>query len=244
MKDPKHKNLIEIDVRKELYGSMDAGHILLSQQNQAKPSATDVLKMWTPDLATAFDKLLNNTQVKKALKTNKYDVLLQESLMYYAFFPLKQYLKCPMIGIQSFDVLYNNNDAFGNVPFPSYYLDWLHDSGADLTFRERMWNFISFLELQWYNRFEVVPLMQEVATRHFGNIDVLEAEKTFDLMLLNGNPIFNPARPLMPAMIHIGGLHYRERNPLPNVSKNFYFCFKLQNKTSHGIYFKTNSLKS
>lgn len=78
------------------------------------------------------------------------------------------------------------------------------------------------IEYRKYFFFEYLPVLNRIAQKYF-NIktkNIWELQNNVDLILANTNPVFHIPKPHVPNYIEIGGLHEREKKPLPQVSSN------------------------
>lgn len=221
--NPKLTNLTEINVRNETYGLWNVGKISFnSQQDVERP--TFFLREWCRATELMSDAILSHKRVKDLLQNNHFDLILLEQLPYTVFQPLRNHFKCPLVGISSLALTLNNYDAFGNPTYPSYYVDFFNPSSHDLTFFERTQNFLHAIEFRYLFYTKCLAPQQKIAEKHFGkHVDIQESAKAVDLVLVNMNPIFFAAYPIVPAIVQIGGLHTRKRESLPQVSTKLFF---------------------
>lgn len=232
--NPKLTNLREINVRNETYGFLNSGDLLLA--NQVKRQNTmEFIKSYSPLVVDVLGGILRNLEVTQLLKKAKFDLIMVEHLNYPILFALKEHFKCPLVGMISFELSQTGHDTVGNPTFPSYSADWGKESGSDLDFWQRLDNFWYAVECRWYHYFTVIPMHEKLAESIFGKkVDLVKAERSVDLILVNSNPIFHEPKPNVPAIIEIGGLHSRKSQFLNAVS--FSNKFTIVGSTSTGCF--------
>lgn len=204
IKDPNLTNLTEIDIHDSAYSALPIGQILLEKSTGRK-----IQKFYQglPYMIKVIEVIFTNPAVQTAFNQT-YDLIIVEHFYYNGIYALQKFHTCPMIAITSTDLTVLGYDALGSPTFPSYYVDWMMPSGMDLTFWERLDNFVFALEVRWFNYWKMIPAHEELVERVFGlKVDLVEAEGNIELVLVNSNPIFHNPRPLMPGMVEIGGMH-------------------------------------
>lgn len=92
-----------------------------------------------------------------------------------------------------------------------------------MNFHQRAMNFLTFMVEEYYYYVKHLPKQKQLYEKFFPN-----AKKNFYEMLKSSAIIFanthvsaSSARPLLPNMIDIGGIHVNEANPLPIEFQNF-----------------------
>ena len=94
-----------------------------------------------------------------------------------------------------------------------------------MTFFQRMANFMFHNYVLYYRKFHHLPIMDNIAQSYFGKSTPLpsEIEKNFSLVMVNTHYSLDYTRPLVPAMITVGGMHITPGKELPNVRNILYF---------------------
>ena len=89
-----------------------------------------------------------------------------------------------------------------------------------MTIFQIMANFIFHNYVLYYRKFHHLPIMENTTQKYFGNLTPLpsEIEKNISLVMVNTHHSLDYPRPLVPAMIAVGGLHIKPGQELPNVS--------------------------
>ncbi|XP_044734448.1 UDP-glycosyltransferase UGT5-like [Chrysoperla carnea] len=239
--DPNLRNLTEIDIHKETYEVIDGQKWL--EEAQYQPS-TEVnrMRLYLPLLRETADQVLSAPKVKELIQSQNehFDLVIVEMIMMSAhFFGFRERFNCPAIGLASMETSLNGMDAIGNSPHPNYYGSFFTEySGGNLSFWERLLLLWHHIDFRLYYHFQYLPISNEMLVKHF-NITTKTAwdlEKSVDLILTNTNPIFHVPKPKVPNLIDIGGLHQREKKPLPKELKQF-----LDSSKQGVIYFSLGS---
>lgn len=216
--NPELTNLTEINVHDETYGVINSGDLLLKNQLN-KLTTMEFIKSYSPLVVPILRNILKNKQVQEILKNGEFDLVMVEHLNFPVLFGLKEHFKCPLIGIISFELTMTGHDTVGNPTYPSYAADFGGYAGPDLTFWERLDNFLYALEARRYHYWEIIPEHEMLAEEIFGKqMDLVKAERSVDLILVNSNPVFHEPKPSVPAIVEIGGLHSRKSQFLNPVS--------------------------
>lgn len=216
--NPDLTNITEINVRDETYGVINSGDLLLNNQLN-KLTTMEFIKSYSPLVVPILRNILKNKQVQEILINGEFDLVMVEHLNFPVLFGLKEHFKCPLIGMISFELTMTGHDTVGNPTYPSYAADFGGYSGPDLTFWERLDNFLYALEARRYHYWETIPEHEVLAEEIFGKqMDLAKAERTVDLILVNSNPVFHEPKPNVPAIVEIGGLHSRKSQFLNPVS--------------------------
>jgi hypothetical protein len=90
-----------------------------------------------------------------------------------------------------------------------------------MTFIQRMVNFLLHTFILYYRTFHHLPNIDNIAKKYFGNSTLLpsEIERNVSLVMVNTHFSFDYPRPLVPAMIPVGGMHITPGKELPKVSE-------------------------
>lgn len=216
--DQNIENLKEIDIHNETYGAFNFGNFLVYSL-KAKPRSSVVSQQIERFAVKLIEIVLTHPEFK-ALHNDKFDVIIMGWFYPKILHGLKDHFKCPLIGIVSTDIMLLGADALGNPAFPSYYVDVAKPSGRDLSFYQRLENFAFAMDMRWWFYSQGMHLGNELYKKVYNqDIDMKKMASNLDLLLVNYNPIFHLPKPMVPAIIPIGGIHERNRNPLPKVSK-------------------------
>ncbi|KAL6734918.1 hypothetical protein Aduo_005406 [Ancylostoma duodenale] len=92
----------------------------------------------------------------------------------------------------------------------------------DLTFMERTFNLISYLRALYIHHHVVLPRIDAVFQKHYpGVATAFDIERNASINFVNNPPIFDFARPYMPRVNFVGGLHCRNATALGGASNDF-----------------------
>lgn len=174
--------------------------------------------------AQLSEHALINEDVQKLLKSNeKFDVVIVELFAIDALLGFGQHFDCPVIGVNTFDGVYWNDVFTGNEsPYsyvPMVFLG-LHDQ---MTFSQRLKNtFYSGMEKILYN-FYNLRNQRNIYDKYFpkATIPFDEAYKSLSILFTNSHVSSSSARPFLPNMIGINGIHIEPAKPLPNDLQSF-----------------------
>lgn len=133
---------------------------------------------------------------------------------------LSKIFDCPLVGIRSVGLKVEYHDSIGNPTNPAYipiaYMD--HRNG----FWGRLDNFLVSIFGRLQHHLLVMPHAKEIIQKYFKNftdVDIGDVERNVSLILLNTQPIFTGARPFVPSVVEVAGLHLGyEINSLSKVS--------------------------
>ncbi|WKX96388.1 hypothetical protein Q1695_012660 [Nippostrongylus brasiliensis] len=92
----------------------------------------------------------------------------------------------------------------------------------DLTFVERTFNLASYLRALYIHQHLVLPRIDAVFQKHYpGVATAFDIERNASINFVNNPPIFDFARPYMPRVNFVGGLHCRNATDLGGDLKRF-----------------------
>ena len=172
----------------------------------------------------AVEHIMEQEIVQKLLNSNeKFDAVFVEVFAVDALFGFGQRFNCPVIGVTTFDGVYWNDVYTGNVSPYSYVPMVFYGLPDEMNFMQRLENTIfSILEKIFYN-FYHLPNQKKLYEKYFP-----DAKNSFDLIHKNISLVFSnshlstsSARPLMPNMIDIGGVHVNPPKALPKDIQDF-----------------------
>ncbi|XP_018319519.1 UDP-glucuronosyltransferase 2B17 [Agrilus planipennis] len=213
LKDNRLVNLTEIDIS-FLYNYV----VNNDYENSYRYPRLLILHLQEMGIRAVTEDVLKLPQMQDILnnKDEKFDLVLVEMGASTIFSLLGNRLKCPVVGVRSVALKLHNHDVIGNPTNPAY-ISIGHYENIKNRFWKKVDNFIFGFLYRIYFYLHTVPATNELAKKYFPNSSqtVLEAEKNLSLILLNTDPILNGVRPLVPAVVEIGGIH------LDQVSKNY-----------------------
>lgn len=186
--------------------------------------------------ADLSDLVLSSKQLK-ALKSQKFDLIILYSLFTESFLGLAHHFKAPVILFSTFGSMPNIDKLTGNVSPPSYLATLSFNKPGEMTFWQRMSNFWSvllaylvFLPLNDYYQ-------KQVLKKHFPFAPLLEElEETVAMVFLNTHYSLEIPRPYITNVIPIGGIHIKKARLLPQDLQQF-----LDNSPNGVVYFSLGS---
>lgn len=116
----------------------------------------------------------------------------------------------------------NDQYTLGNLIMTSYPSNWDHyaTTPGELSFYQRLKNFIAVWKYLLYYRTVIVNTHQAIARKHFGDDipDLNELEKNISLVFENQQIPMSFVKPNVPKVIGISGFHVKKKiDPLPTV---------------------------
>lgn len=210
------KNIKEIiipDFRDYFWGGKDANTL-----KQARTMPSFMIGLMIPYLGPKLsDIILNTPEVKKALESEKFDLVFGEAYMDEAILAgAAAKNNAILVSLSTFIPNFWPNYAVGNPAPSSYVPDTLLAFPSEMTYCQRLINLAhtSFLELMQ----RLTMFMHDrVMRRHFGNdlpyIDNIW--RNTSLLLVNNHPALSFPRPQLPNTIDIAGMHIYPPKPLP-----------------------------
>ncbi|CAJ0606351.1 unnamed protein product [Cylicocyclus nassatus] len=92
----------------------------------------------------------------------------------------------------------------------------------ELTFFERTFNLISYLRQLYIHHHIVLPRIDAVFQKHYPGVETaFDIERNASINFVNNPPIFDFARPYMPRVNFVGGLHCHNATDLGGALKDF-----------------------
>jgi glucuronosyltransferase len=108
----------------------------------------------------------------------------------------------------------------GNPENPSYMPNYQLPYTSHMTFSERVFNFVIHIITTSLYQYSYIPKQEAIAKKYFKE-DLprfMDVWKNFSIILVNTLVGLDDARPLLPSVIPIGGMHIKEKpDPLPKV---------------------------
>ncbi|XP_073985134.1 UDP-glycosyltransferase UGT5-like [Rhodnius prolixus] len=160
----------------------------------------------------------NTMQLKeiKTLASEKYDVIITEMFNSHVMFGLFHKIGAPVIGFSSCNLLPWTNDALGNPNNPSYNPVIVSDLSMYMTLKERLLNMFYLIFSKIIYSYLFVPETQVLAEKYFGKLpDLTNVAENTNLILVNTHFSLFGAKPQVPGVIEVGGIHILPKKPLP-----------------------------
>ncbi|XP_068994073.1 uncharacterized protein [Neodiprion pinetum] len=209
--DPTLKNYTEVDVS-FLYDIFNKETDWIAGRNE--DTWLGVLRRITPIFMMMTEGALGHSEVQKLHAPNsgeKFDLMLIEMLYWPAYLPLAKRFDVPVVGMASLSLSVYMQYGIGNPIMASHPSNW--DCGAavlgDLTFWQRLKNFVRTWRFLYWYRTDYMQKQQEIARKYFGNDipDIGDVEKNISLVFVNQQTPITFVRPNIPNIVGIGGFH-------------------------------------
>lgn len=218
--DPSLTNLTEIDTS----FSYEIWHRFNQFTKERLEGYSPIQSMYgmSQGLLELCDRTLDHPEVKKIIQdpNEKFDLVLNEWLLFPSTFAFGTRFNCPIVGLSSFGLNLHGHDSIGNPTHPVYNPDFYLPYSHNLNFWQRVYSVIYSVWYRFYFNFKLLPQHDAIAKKHFGgNFPYLtDALKRISFVFISENPVYTGAKPRVPALIDISGLHIKPPNPLPQVS--------------------------
>ncbi|XP_046751366.1 uncharacterized protein LOC124414462 [Diprion similis] len=178
-----------------------------------------IVRKIKPKLLSMTKGILGHSELEKLYAPNsgeRFDLMLIEMLYWPAFLPLAKRFDVPVIGMASLSLSVYMQYGIGNPILSSHPSTW--DDGAvdleDLTFLQRLKNFVQTWRFMYWYRTDYMKEQQEIARKYFGNDipDIGDIEKNISLVFVNQQAPITFVRPNVPSIIDIGGVHVSKQS--------------------------------
>ncbi|XP_049877469.1 UDP-glucosyltransferase 2-like [Pectinophora gossypiella] len=194
----------------------------LTRQDQSlKPSFVRNLEQIMKECVQACETVSRIPAVKDLLNsTVMFDMVIVEVFGSECFLPLGQRFQAPVVGLLSSVPLPWVNEQLGNPEATSYVPAYMMGYGQHMNLWERFANTMSVLWAKILYRYKSQLPSQAIADRLFGPGPKLESlAQNYSLVLSNSHFSINEVRPLVPALVEVGGLHLDDSQKLPRELK-------------------------
>ncbi|KAK0086261.1 hypothetical protein PV325_003460 [Microctonus aethiopoides] len=206
-------NSVEVFVN--VVNLMEIKHTLITQLIEVT-----ILRDWA--LKCCRDSL-SVPKVKELIKSDaKFDLIITEAFNSPCFLGFVHRFNAPFISLSS-HVLMPWANNLGNPENPSYVPNIFHGFSSNMNIYQRLINTISKLYMNFFYEFAVSWSMHSIVEEAFGpGVPPLnEIARKESAMLVNTHYSLQGAKPNVPTVIEVGGLHIQQPKPLPNNLKKF-----------------------
>lgn len=167
--------------------------------------------------------MFSNAKVKKLLQSNeKFDLIFGELFNSECSQGLALRYGAPLVAISTTTIMPWHNGHFGNPDNPSFIPNNHIWFGNRMGFSDKVINFLGTIyakTMYWIFFDSNKKLLEEHLNRKITNLDGLI--RNTSLLLVNSHWSLTFARPLVPAVVEIGGVHVQKAKKLPEV-RQFY----------------------
>lgn len=163
-----------------------------------------------------------SAHLRDFLKANQtFDVVIAEFFNSDCFAGFINKFKAPLIGISSCTIMHWTNERFANPTHPAYIPNNLMDFSDQMTFFQRVENLLVGIFHQIYFT-KIMTKNDKTLVKKYLDSETLKLKNIIfnaSLLLVNTHFSLNLPRPLVPAVIEVGGIHIDKPKTLTKVSK-------------------------
>jgi glucuronosyltransferase len=170
-------------------------------------------------------EILSDKSVQELIHSRDihFDLIILEAFFSECFLPFGYKFKAPIIKFCTFGGTYWMGDWVGNPSPYSYVPNGLLDFSDRMNLWERVLNSLSNIFFRLGRQFYYLPRQDKIVRPFFKDADSLPHLSELDatstaLVLLNSHFSISYAKPLMPNLVQVGGLHIKAPKKLPDVS--------------------------
>ncbi|XP_034488783.1 UDP-glucuronosyltransferase 2B15 [Drosophila innubila] len=178
---------------------------------------------WTFSLVS--ECILSDEGVQKLIHSGEtFDLFLAEMVQTESLFGLAQHFNATLMGFSSYGNDYVIDELMGNISPLSYNPHITSPRSNIMTFYERLLNRWEIWTEKIVYYIVHTPVMEEQYAKYFPNAKktLSEVMDSFELILLGQHFTLSYARPYLPNMIEVGGIHISHKPiPIPEDIKQF-----------------------
>ena len=202
------------------------------------PSILNELFIFDMSIKTT-EAMMSSDEVQMLMSSGEiFDAVIVELFALDALIGFGQHFNCPVLGVTTFDGVYWN-DIYTSNQSPYSYVPMIFAGLPDeMTFTQRLHNTVlSIVEKVAFN-FYHLPKQRKLYEKYFprATFSFDEVFKNISLVFMNSHVSSAAARPFMPNMIEIGGIHMEPKKELPKDFQDF-----LDSATDGAILFSMGS---
>ncbi|XP_015599278.1 UDP-glucuronosyltransferase 2C1 [Cephus cinctus] len=183
----------------------------------------DIIQHSNPFTDTAFMSIMAGNDLCELLRReplssfikntprDKYDIFLTEIFGANCYLGFGAHFDVPLVAVTSSVILPWENDYVANPESTSYVPNYMLPYTDRMNFYERFVNTVMSIIIKY--EFAYFTKSQDVVLKEVFGPDspgVRELESKIDLLLVNSHYSINTLRPLVPAVVEVGGLHVHE----------------------------------
>ncbi|GLV43697.1 UDP-glycosyltransferase family 35 member B1 [Carabus blaptoides fortunei] len=180
---------------------------------------------------------LNHTNFRKLLNSDAtFDLIIIEAMFNEAHVGIGYHYNAPVIMLSTVGSSSIVNKFVANPAPSSMVPDTFLGLPSRMNFVQRMVNTLATGLMDLFHQFYHLRVQNNLLQEYFPDAPHLQdvIREHVSLLLLNGDPSFDGAKPLMPNMVHIGGYHVEEPKALPQVNKQLTSHPRLRVFITHG----------
>ncbi|XP_032521446.2 UDP-glucosyltransferase 2-like [Danaus plexippus] len=200
----------------------DLANNLTKQQSTFKPDTIRNLENIIKECVHACDVVSQHAEVKALVNSSKtFDLVIVEVFGSECFLPFGKRFDAPVVGLLSSVPLPWLNDQLGNPEETAYVPAYMMGYGQHMNLFQRFINTVAVIWAKAFYRNKSQIPSQIIADRLFGPGPRLESlAQNYSLVLSNSHFSINEVRPLVPALVEVGGLHLDSTQQLPKELRN------------------------
>nr|QVG59850.1 UDP-glucuronosyltransferase [Nilaparvata lugens] len=167
-------------------------------------------------------------------ETSPFDLVIIELFNNDLHLGLAEKLRCPFLSISPCALMPWANPRLANPDNPSYVPHTLSEFSTRMDFSQRFLNTVTLIVSKLVYQYGYEQVSQQMAHKTFPGQDPLwQLAKRTSLILVNTHLSLHGARPLVPGVVEVGGIHVKPANSLPQELQSFidgaehgviYFC--------------------
>ncbi|CAK1552262.1 unnamed protein product [Leptosia nina] len=190
---------------------------LTEQQNSFKPAFIRNLDQIIKECLQSCDVVSHMPAVKSLLNsTVHFDLILMEVFGTECFLPFGRRFSAPVVGLLSSVALPWVNDQLANPEGPAYIPSYVTSYGQGMNLWERFFNTFAIVWAKMIYRYKSQVPSQLIADKLFGpGYSLEQLSQNYSLILSNSHFSINEVRPLVPALVEVGGLHFNDAQTMP-----------------------------
>ncbi|XP_005189088.2 UDP-glycosyltransferase UGT5 isoform X1 [Musca domestica] len=156
----------------------------------------------------------------------QYDLLLCEQFYQEPFLALAHIYNIPVVTSGTLGFENHMSQMMGLLSPWSFVPHGFTDYSDHMTFKERLLNSYYSLAEDFLREYHYFPEMDKMVQKYFGHLNVTippisQMEKNISVMLLNSHLPLITARPLVPGIVFVGGMHIYPPKKLPQDIQDF-----------------------
>lgn len=170
------------------------------------------------------EPVLSSNSVTNLLNSDKeFDLLIFETFNIDCFLGFAHRFKAPYIGMSSTGLMPIHNSRFGNPQNPANVPNIHYHFCDKMSFVERIINTVSVVWFQFARTYYYDAAGEKIARKYFGTDmpSLREIANNAQLLFTNTHYTIHRPRPLVPAIVPVGGLHINPAKKLPQVWEIF-----------------------
>lgn len=168
-----------------------------------------------------INKLFDIPEVKKLIDSDNesFDLIITELFNNDVTLGFVNKFNIPYITLSSCALLPWANPRFGNPDNPSYIPVMYSANSYRMNFRQRIYNLYSLVLGKLAYQYIFVKKSEEIVRKHFGDRvpSLQEIGWKASLILVNTHHSLHGARPFVPTVVEVGGIHITPPKLLPQV---------------------------